>query len=675
MDLTPAQVERLLERTEGWPAGIRLATLYMTRQPRDRNLTSFAGTDVSVTEFLVTEVLERHDLDTRHFLLRTSVAELITGDLADAIVEGGNGQTRLETLQRANHFVVCIDSGRTYRYHPLLRDLLLHMFRRDDPLGYRDAHRAAARWLVGHADPLRALHHFAAAQDWSSVADTFLVASASIVGVDRFAVRAQLLEIPYDLLPASPQLHLCMAGMALIAGQFDTVDVHVAAARRLLISSPDLSPVGPALLENLAGATARVRGDISTVLPTSEAALRHLADALPSRSTEGHHTIALTQHAVGLLWAGETVEALAEFTASANQVHPGDVELTVISVHANLALCDLINGHVDDAEAAASGLLKEADIKGLTSVLQLRPAYLVLAISRVLRGDPVGADRAVSAGLAAQGGGVELWPAVALRLTQASVAVSRNRPRAAAVALASALATMGDWPVPGSLAALTWRAITDVALLTGDPISPALGDRDQPTPNATWWSSQARIQLARSHLDAADAAAKSVPRPPESDQLADALAAVEASLVLAAIADRRGRHSMALDATRSAVELARPRRLIRPFLIIQPDRCAFYLKRQAPAEASAGFVSEVMAAMNNQNPHIPEPEPLIEPLTERELAVLSALPSMKTDAEIAKEFFVSPNTVKAHLQHIFRKPGASSRRDAVRRGRDLGLIA
>jgi len=675
LDLTPVQVERLLERTEGWPAGVRLATLYVAREPGDRDLAGFVGTDASVTEFLVAEVLERHDPDTRDFLLRTSVAERVTGDLADAIVGKGDGQVRLEMLERANLFVVCVDSGRTYRYHPLLRELLLHSLRRDDPQGYRDAQRAVAGWLVGHADPVGALHHLTAVEEWPLVADIFLEASASVVGVDRDEVREQLLAIPYDELPASPRLQLCMAGVALISGQLDAVDFHVEAARGLLGRSDALPPSGAAFLENLAAAVARVRGDLRAVLRSSDAALRHLAKALPGPATEGHHTIAVTQHAVGLLWAGETAAARAELAASAIQSRPGDVELTVMSARANLALCDLINGQVDKAQSAASDLLEEASVRGLTSLLQVRPAYLVLATSHVLRGDAVEADHAVSAGLAAQVGGVELWPTVALRLTQASIAVSRHRPRAAVAAMASALSAMGDWPVPRSLAALLARARTDVALLTADTPFVVPEERDEPTRTSTSWSSQARLQLARSDLDAAYAAAESVPRPPESDHLADILAAIEAWLVLAVVADQRRRHHMAMDAIRSAVELARPQRLVRPFLVMGSDRSALYLKRLTAAEASDGFVSVVMAALTDQTPNVPEPDPLIEPLTERELAVLGVLPSMKTNAEIAAEFFVSPNTVKAHLQHVFRKLGVPNRREAVRRGRDLGLIA
>jgi LuxR family maltose regulon positive regulatory protein len=70
----------------------------------------------------------------------------------------------------------------------------------------------------------------------------------------------------------------------------------------------------------------------------------------------------------------------------------------------------------------------------------------------------------------------------------------------------------------------------------------------------------------------------------------------------------------------------------------------------------------------------PEPEPLLEPLTEREFAVLGELPTMRSNDEIAAQFFVSVNTVKSHLKHLYRKLDVTNRRAAVRRARELGLI-
>ena len=74
-------------------------------------------------------------------------------------------------------------------------------------------------------------------------------------------------------------------------------------------------------------------------------------------------------------------------------------------------------------------------------------------------------------------------------------------------------------------------------------------------------------------------------------------------------------------------------------------------------------------------PASPEPAPLLEALTGRELAMLAELPTMKSNAEIAEEYFVSVNTVKAHLKSLYRKLDVDSRRAAVHRARELGLLS
>jgi LuxR family maltose regulon positive regulatory protein len=124
------------------------------------------------------------------------------------------------------------------------------------------------------------------------------------------------------------------------------------------------------------------------------------------------------------------------------------------------------------------------------------------------------------------------------------------------------------------------------------------------------------------------------------------------------------------------VDLARPQRLVQPCLAIDPERAGVVLRRSlADGVVHADeFASSILPRLSPESPPISEPDPLIEPLTERELAVLAELPTWKSNAEIAAEFYVSVNTVKSHLQHLFRKLEVSSRRQAVLRARALGLI-
>lgn len=679
LDLTGSEAEQILARTDGWAAGVRLATLHLARQGADRDLGGFTGTQGSVAEYLVAEVLERHSPDTRVFLTRTSVVDRLSADLADAIVPGGNGLARLEWLEQANQFVVSLDEGRTtYRYHPLLRDLLLHRLRRDDPTGYLAAHRAAASWLAEHGEPLRALGHAIAAEDWQLVTAVYFAASPSLAGSQRETLRHELRAIPYGTQDASSSLELCAAGLDFADGHLGAMEARVRQARHLVAAGDVLPPLGAALLEILAGVAARRLGDLPTVVASATEALGYLDKSLPGPGTEGLRTIAITQRAVGQLWRGDVASARDAFTMMVHQRRPGDVALTVISARANQAWCALAMGRLDDAETMARAALDDAALRGWTSLLQLRPAHLTVGTLDALRGNLDDADRAVAAGLAAQVGGVELWPTVALRLLQATVAVSRTRPRAAISAMAQARAARGDQPVAPAVADSTIRTATDIAVLTGE-LDDALAETRTgwgPEPrSATSWASQARIALARGDLEAAQVAAERVPRSSDSDDLADVVAAIEALTVLALVADQRQLHVQALDCIRHAVDLARPQRLTRPLLVIGAERGTRLLRRLAAVDHETDrFVRTVIGA-KSQDMSRPEPEPLLDPLTERELAVLAELATMKSNAEIAVGFYVSVNTVKAHVKNLFRKLDVSNRRSAVRRGRELRLIA
>ena len=180
-------------------------------------------------------------------------------------------------------------------------------------------------------------------------------------------------------------------------------------------------------------------------------------------------------------------------------------------------------------------------------------------------------------------------------------------------------------------------------------------------------------------LAAAEALARRVPRPPDSDRLDDVLAAVEAWLVLAQVAHQRGDMHAAGSAVRDALELARPQRILRPFLVLMPGGIAALIgaveSLGQEGDEFASALLETLARTGRAVDDRVEPEPLIERLTERELAILAELPSMSSNEEIAARYYVSVNTIKSHLKHLYRKLDVTSRRQAVRRGRELGLIS
>src|SRR5215469_1768516 len=157
----------LVQRTEGWAAGLRLAALWLAGHPDPGRLAAgFSGTERTVAEYLLAEVLDRQDESVRRLLLRTSVLERVNGELAGVLTGDSGGERVLQDLEAANAFVVALDPGRSwFRYH-LFADLLQLELRRTEPDQVAALHRAAASWLAGHGYPVEAIRHAQAAQDW-----------------------------------------------------------------------------------------------------------------------------------------------------------------------------------------------------------------------------------------------------------------------------------------------------------------------------------------------------------------------------------------------------------------------------------------------------------------------------------------------------------------------------
>src|SRR5262245_1819892 len=160
--------EMLYQRTEGWAAGLRLAALALAGHPDpERFVAEFSGSERTVAEYLLAEVLDRQSPEVRRLLLRTSVLERVNGELADLLTGGGGGERVLQDLEEANAFVVAVDAARSwFRYHHLFGDLLQLQLRHTEPREVTALHERAAGWLAEHGYPVEAIRQAQAARDW-----------------------------------------------------------------------------------------------------------------------------------------------------------------------------------------------------------------------------------------------------------------------------------------------------------------------------------------------------------------------------------------------------------------------------------------------------------------------------------------------------------------------------
>ena len=158
----------LYDRTEGWAAGLRLAALSLAGHPDpERFAAEFGGSERTVAEYLLAEVLERQTEEARRLLLRTSLLERVNGELADLLTGGSGGERVLQELEEAGAFVVSLDARRSwFRYHRLFADLLQLELRGSAPAELPALHDAAAGWYAEHGYPVEAVRHAQAAQNW-----------------------------------------------------------------------------------------------------------------------------------------------------------------------------------------------------------------------------------------------------------------------------------------------------------------------------------------------------------------------------------------------------------------------------------------------------------------------------------------------------------------------------
>ena len=231
----------LHERTEGWAAGLRLAALSLAGHPDPaRFAEEFSGTERTVAEYLLAEVLDRQPAAVRRLLLRTSVLERVNGELADLLTGDEGGERVLQDLEEANAFVVSLDAARSwFRYHHLFAGLLQLEQRRTEPGEVAALHELAAGWLAGHGFPVEAIRHAQAAQDWDRAARLLADHWPGLYLSGQAAtVHALLAGFPAGASSADAELAAVTAADELAQGSLEAAERYLEVAERGAASVP-----------------------------------------------------------------------------------------------------------------------------------------------------------------------------------------------------------------------------------------------------------------------------------------------------------------------------------------------------------------------------------------------------------------------------------------------------
>ena len=202
--IEPGLVAQLVERTEGWAAGLYLAGLSLRSTDDHRQfVAAFAGNDRNLSDYLASEVLTSLSDDDRAFLLGVAVLDELQPDICNALLGRDDAGTRLDELSRNNLFLVPTDQNRNgFRFHHLFKEWLELLMEKTEPGSLNIAHRKAARAYVEHRDVVRAIDHALVGQDWELCHELLMRFGLRLIDAGNHHTVVHLCsQFPQDLEP------------------------------------------------------------------------------------------------------------------------------------------------------------------------------------------------------------------------------------------------------------------------------------------------------------------------------------------------------------------------------------------------------------------------------------------------------------------------------------------
>jgi LuxR family maltose regulon positive regulatory protein len=673
--LSEAGVALLHQRTEGWAAGLRLATISLAghRDP-ERFVAEFPGSDRAVAGYLIAELLDRQPGDVQQLLLRTALLDRVNGELADLLTGRPGSERILLELEDANAFVVSLDPGRTwFRYHQLFGDLLRLELRRTLPGQVPALHLRAAAWLLEHGQVTDAIRHTQAAGDWPGAA-RLLADHCFSLTLDGQAQTIQALVRAFPPGTEQSELALVRAMGDYIQGRLDEAAARlVVAESRAEMAPPDRQRRLRVAIAAVRLSVARRHGHLASVLEQAEC----LSSLVTGQSDED---VALDSdlRALALLNLG-TVEAwslglggaedhLREGAALARKIGRPYVEVSCL---AQLGFAAKIHP-IGTTQARCREAIALAERYGWGSESVIAPALLTLAAAVIWTGDLDQGERWLQR--AGQALKADTGPDIRLLTHIASGMLQAGRGR-----LDEALEEFNETErlrrqLVGSHALASkvtaWTLATQARLGRPGQARAALAALDdERASSGEIANAAAAIALAEGDPTAALRALQEVLD--GSAPVFSYLTVLETQL-LAGLAHRElGDQRAANQAAERALALAEPDRPVLAFLM---TGCRELLEALPPHQTShAALLTDILDVMRAASP-VACPPPADE-LSPGELRVLQYLPTNLSRPEIAGELAVSVNTVNTQVRSIYAKLQARGRSSAVQRARELRLLA
>jgi LuxR family maltose regulon positive regulatory protein len=685
LELSSDDVASLLQRTEGWAAGLQMVALSLRGTGDTQTLIqSFTGSHRYILDYLVEEVFQQQDADVQNFLLETSILDRLTSGLCDTVTGRSDSHEMLRRLEQANLFVVSLDESRQwYRYHRLFADLLYHRLETECRAEVPDLHRQASQWYVDNGFAEYGVRHALAGTDWERAAQLIIELSGPLLKRGEAATLLVWLQtLPEEMVLADPQLCLEVSWPLILTDQIEAAESYLTRAEQAAEEQGNTGMLGAIAAAHVH--IARVRGDNQRAAELSERALA----LLPETDHASRSVVALNL-GMSNWFRGRLAEAEEVLTEAERAGRGSGNDYVRFAAMAFLGRVQTVQGRPLQAAELCQRIVEEGGQSPIVAVGHYDLGRLAYECN-----DLETADQHIEQGIDLS------------RCGQVTEFVAGGLGTLAAVKQAL-----------GETAAALGALREAEALLDQADISPAT--------RLCILIAHILIALAQDDVDTAASAAQQAPKLEESGSFPDYLslmlaqarlflaqgeqtAAAQHLATLHGMASQSGYQSVAikaralqsltcvdpeeaLTALSEALALAEPLGYVRTFVDAgRPMRALLHqaavkgIMDQYVAKLLAIFtdtkysryrISDFLSRQSGLKSETVQPETLVEPLSDRELDVLRLLAEHRTNQEIAHSLCVSVNTIKTHLKNVYGKLGVSNRREAIAKAKALNLVA
>jgi LuxR family maltose regulon positive regulatory protein len=676
--LPEAGAALLHQRTEGWAAGLRLAAISLADHPDpERFVTEFSGSDRTVAEYLLAEMLERQPPDVQDLLLRTCLLDRVNGELADLLAGRPGSERILLDLEDANAFVESLDPGRAwFRYHHLLGDFLRLELRRTLPEEVPALHRRAAGWFIRQGQVVNAIRHTQAAGDWPEAA-RLLAGHSFSLALDGQAQTMQALLRAFPPGADHPGLALVRAMGDLAQGRLDEAAAHLSVAETYAETAPTerRRRLGVAIA-SLRLSLARRRGNLAGVIEH----VRFLASPVSGQSDEDIalgsdlRAVALMNLGTAEAWTLGLPDAERHLREGADLAREIGRPYLEVGCLAQLGFASRI-GSFATTQRRCREAIALAERYGWGAEPVIAPALITLAGTLVWTGEFDEGERWLQR--TRQALQTDTGPDIRqlLHLATARLYAGRGRHHEALEELSEAERLGSQMEGSHALASQVtgWLLATQArAGRPGEARACLAGLGEERTTAGEIRNAHAVICLQERDPAGALGALRDVLD--DTAPVIGYVTVVEAEL-LAGLAYRElGDQRAANQAAERALGLAEADRLVLPFAMTGCRELLTTLPRHETTHAA--LLTDILDIMDGSSvPPAENPAPLANELSPSELRVLRYLPTNLSRPQIAGELSISLHTVNTHLRRIYAKLGADDRSAAVHRARKLRLLS